>query len=455
MKTASSILFASRLLFPKTGKKSNARRSLLGAMICIGISLVPLVMVLTVSNGMIQGITDRMIGLSSSHISCILYNNSDSVSDLDSFEKTSKSLKSLDSVIDSYPEIQGMGLAASKIGRTGATIRAIQNDMFERNEAFKNLFNVVDGKKEFDSKNSAIIGAKLAEILNVKAGDTIRLITIKDDNNENTSNNDEVENVKKINLRPKITPLKISGIVSSGYQELDALWIFIPIENGFKILPKKSSRFMIGIQTPNAFDINLEFAYKDVEKHIPRYSRIYRWNELNSAEYENFSSTQTMLLFIMMLIVLVASVNISSALVMLVMERRKEIAILKSLGASPLGVTLSFLITGMVTGGFGVLMGIPLGLLCSVNFNLIMNFIEKIVNIVAEFFYLLTHNSVSGLNEIHLLDPAFYLQNVPLNIPLLQLVVIGSGTLMLSLLMSALPAIKAGHEKPIETLRKI
>ena len=73
MKFKASILFAKRLLAPRTGKKSNARKSLQGAFLCIGISLIPLVMVLTVSNGMIEGITSRMIGLSSSHLSCYLH----------------------------------------------------------------------------------------------------------------------------------------------------------------------------------------------------------------------------------------------------------------------------------------------------------------------------------------------------------------------------------------------
>lgn len=447
MKIASSILFASRLLFPRTGKKSNARRSLLGAMICIGISLVPLIMVLTVSNGMIQGITARMIGLSSSHLMCVLVNGTESVSSVENFKEVSANMKSLSDVVDSYPEIQGMGLAASKTGRTGATIRAVEKDIFEKNDAFKTLFDAVSGEKRFETDNSAIIGEKLSEILNVKVGETIRLITIKDESSSSSINS--------VNLRPKITSLKVSGIVSSGYQELDALWLFIPIETGFKILPASSSRFVIGVQSENAFDISLEKAFQAVEKIAPKFTRIYRWNELNTAEYENFSSTQTMLLFIMMLIVLVASVNISSALIMLVMERRKEIAILKSLGASPSGITLSFLITGMTVGGFGVLIGLPLGLLCSVKFNPIMNQIEKLINLISQFFYLLTNNSIEGLTEIHLLDPAFYLQKVPLSIPLPQLLVVVIGTLMLSLLMSALPSIKAGNEKPIETLRKI
>ena len=71
------------------------------------------------------------------------------------------------------------------------------------------------------------------------------------------------------------------------------------------------------------------------------------------------------------------------------------------------------------------------------------------------FYFVLTGGNPELAGQVHLLDPAFYLQNIPLSIPLGQLVIIGCGTLILSLLVSAIPAIKAGSEKPIETLRKI
>jgi len=162
-----------------------------------------------------------------------------------------------------------------------------------------------------------------------------------------------------------------------------------------------------------------------------------------------------MLLFIMMLIVLVASVNISSALVMLVMERKKEIAILKSLGGTSRGISLSFIITGSVTGFFGVLFGLPLGLLFSLNFSRVMNFIEALVNSFAKIFYFLSEGSLSNYVTLHLLDEAFYLQNIPITIPVKEVALISLATILLSLLVSLLPAIKAGKEKPIETLRKI
>lgn len=428
MTLASSFMFASRLLFPRTGKKSNARRSLFGALICIGISLIPLVMVLTVSNGMIKGITERMIGLSTSHLQLLLYSKSKYAADEASLQSLCGAIRSYDSSIKNvYPELQGIGLASSSKGRFGASIRAVEADIFERNPAFASLFEIVEGCTDLASANSCVLGKKLASDLGVHAGESIRLITTKENSAGKTM--------------PKITSLKVSGIVSSGYQELDSLWVFMSLERGFKLLSQKSAKAMVGIETGDPFSIELEKTYRSLSPFLASAGKIYRWNDLNSAQFENFASTQVMLIFIMMLIVLVASVNISSALVMLVMERKKEIAILKSLGGTKNGIALSFIITGGVTGFFGVVFGLPLGLIASVHFSSIMGAIEKIVNIFA--------------SDVHLLDPQFYLQNIPLVIPVPEVIFIAVGTIVLSLLVSVIPALRAGKEKPIETLRKI
>ena len=442
MTLSSSLLFSKRLLFPRTGKKSNARRSLFGALVCIGISLVPLIMVLTVSEGMIKGITERMIGLSSSHLQFDFYPFSEFSQDAASMRDFSMSVKEKDQNIKNvYPELQGIGLASSKNGRFGAAIRAVEADIFERNESFKNLFEVIDGKTDLSSKNSCVIGKKLASDLGVKAGEAVRLITTKENSSGKTV--------------PKITPLRVSGIVSSGYQELDSLWLFIPLESGFSLISMNSGKALVSIETDDAFSMELEKTYYNLKRDLISEGNLYRWNELNTAQYENFASTQIMLLFIMMLIVLVASVNISSALVMLVMERKKEIAILKSLGGTRNGIALSFIITGTVTGFFGVLFGLPLGLFCSLHFSEIMGGIEFLVNSAAKAFYFVADGNISNYAQVHLLDEAFYLQNFSIVISVPKIILIASGTILLSLLVSVIPALKAGKEKPIETLRKI
>ena len=441
MTLKSSLLFAKRLVFPRMEKKSSARRSLLGALLCIGISLVPLVVVISVSNGMIEGITQRIIGLSSSHLQVNVY-NSDSFNVSNHYlAELSEKLESVDGIVSAYPEIQGMALASSSVGRCGAAVRAVPADLFEKNHSYASLFSVLQGNVDLSAeKNTAIIGQKIAADLNLAAGSKFRLITAA---------------VKNGRIIPKVTTFTVAGIVSCGYQELDALWVFIPIEKGFSILPLESSVASVKVETEDAFSDNLIPLSLKIQQKAGSNTRVYRWYELHVSEYENFASTKTLLMFIMLLIVLVACVNIFSALVMLSMERRREIAILKSLGADSKGISFAFLVTGFLIGFGGLAGGIPIGLVCAVNINRILFFMEKVINFGAEFVYLLGGGQEAGFSRITLLDPSFYLQSIPVAIPFFELMLVVLCTLLLTLLASVLPAIRAGREKPLETLRKI
>ena len=245
---------------------------------------------------------------------------------------------------------------------------------------------------------------------------------------------------------PKMVQLQVQGIVSSGYQELDALWVFIPIERTFSLLTER--RVIVGIDTADPQSMQLEHICADLQHDYPRGTVVYTWKQLNSNQFQNLASTKIMLVFIMFMIVLVASVNISSSLVMLVMERRKEIAILRSLGASATGIQRSFLLAGFFCGALGVLAGMPLGLALGVNINAVVAYIEKAVNLIAYFFFLLTERNAAQFNGIHLLDPAYYLQGVPISVPFVELFIIATGTVLLSLVVSFVPALRAGKERP-------
>ena len=293
-----------------------------------------------------------------------------------------------------------------------------------------------------DSANlkSAVIGQKLAELLSVHPGDSIKIITTKNTNGK---------------VSPKLTTFKVSAIISSGYQELDALWVFIPIETAYSSLSLSNASYTVMIETPDAFSSDLVRIQREL-KAAPggRYANFYRWNQIHASEFQNFSSTKVMLVFIMMLIVLVASVNVSSAIVMLVMERRKEIAILKSIGASPKGITLSFLITGMACGFGGVLLGLPIGILASVNANSLIKGLEKILNAGKKLVYLIQGVPAADISAIKLMDPAYYLQDFTVKIQFSHLLLISASAILLSLIVSIIPSIKAGKEKPLSILRK-
>lgn len=442
MTVKSSFMFAKSLIFPKTEKKSSARRSFFGALICIALSIIPLIVVDSVATAMINGMTERIIGLSSNHIGAYIASSYEKVQTPTNFMQLANEIKNIDGIVDTFAEIQSSSLALNKNIRTGIEIRAVQNDIFEKNSAFKEFFEVVEGSLlDFESSNekNAIIGKRIAEILNLSPGDNFRIITTKNVNEK---------------IIPKLTTFKVCAIVSSGYQELDQFWVFIPLETAYSFLTLSNSTFIISCETQDAFSPNLVRIQNDVRSFFGRYANIYRWDQIHSAEFENFSSTKVMLVFVMMLIVLVASINISSAIIMLVMERKKEIAILKSIGATPKGITLSFLITGMACGFGGVLVGLPCGIFCTIFSNQIISGLEKIINFFVRIFYFFKGTSLTSENSVQLLNPEYYLQKIPISIPFNQILLICIFAVVLSLVVSIIPSVKAGKEKPLEILRK-
>ncbi len=435
-----SIKFAGSLIFPKAEKKSLARKSLFGAVLCIGLSLVPLIVVTSITNGMIDGMTERIVGLSSSHIQAYVAPNISKVQSAKAFKDYAKESCSLRGVTGIYPEVEISALAAGKNKRIGIEIRALEPDIFERNKSFAKLFEVCQGDltdfikaDENEKRQPLVIGKKMAEDLELAAGDTLRIITTR-------TAGDGGEKII-----PKLSSFRIAAIVSSGYQELDQFWVFLPLEAAYSSLSMESASYNVMIETEDAFSPELVALQKRLSESFGRYANVYRWDQIHTAEFENFSSTKVMLVFVMMLIVLVATVNISSAIVMLVMERQKEIAILKSIGAKPQGITLAFLLAALACGAGGLVLGLPVGIILTIFSNQIVHALERLVNFFA---------AMGGTGEVHLMDPAYYLSEIPVEIPVNQVILIAVAVLLLSLLVSYLPSRKAGREKPLDILRK-
>lgn len=439
MKMSYALMFAKSLIFPKSEKKSIARKSLFGAVLCIGLSIVPLVVVTAITNGMIDGMTERIIGLSSSHIQAYVSPKITRVATAEAFVKYAKEMGDVRGVTGVYPEVEISAIAAGKNGRSGIQLRAVERDIFLRNNSFATLFELCGGtldqfKDLTDSKRApAIIGKKLSEDLGLAPGDTFRIITTK----TMGENGDRIV--------PKLTSFTVAAIVSSGYQELDQFWVFIPLEAAYSSLSMESANYQVMFETADAFAPELVAVQKRLSDNFGRYANVYRWDQIHTAEFENFSSTKVMLVFVMMLIVLVATVNISSAIVMLVMERQKEIAILKSIGAKPRGITLAFLLAALSCGAGGLVIGLPIGIILTVFSNQIVHGLERLVNLFT---------AMGGGGEVHLMDPAYYLAKIPVEIPGIQIILIAVSVLILSVLVSYIPSRKAGREKPLDILRK-
>ncbi len=152
----SSFLYAMRLLLPKKSSSSNGRKSLFGAMIGIALSIVPLVGVLVVADGMIEGITGRLIGLSSYHMQAVQTNalHLNTQDHLDLLKAMSRDLSTVQGVTDAFIERQGVALAVGAKNRTGATVRAVEERLFSDSLGFSQYLEVIEGSASFPSEKS-------------------------------------------------------------------------------------------------------------------------------------------------------------------------------------------------------------------------------------------------------------------------------------------------------------
>lgn len=444
------VKFALRFLGIGSKTHSTARLSLLGAALGIGISIVPLVVTLVVTDGMVQGISNRTVELGTGQAQVVNVQPRSYSSDC----KDEIAIKEMlrhdmqDSFLcDAWVQREGQGLLVGKKGRSGGVIRAIDGEFFTENKRAKGLMTIIAGEPTLKLKNSIVLGKKIAEKLSLGVGDVCRLITLRE-NHEG----------KKV---PKVSVFNVEAIISSGYQELDALWMFIPLSSGLEILSGYSAIDSVLISTENPFDIvRFDSFLNKVQtkillmENLPQSFEIYTWRELNRGLFYSFTTTKNLILFIVFLITLVASINISHALVMLVMERRAEIAILKATGASPTFITLCFLTAGFFTSFLGLTLALPFGVLISIHINEILKTFENVLNAV---FYYSAYffGGVQEYSQMHLLDPAYYLEEIPVTLDFYELYFVACITLALSFIVSLVPAIKAGREKPLLIMRKI
>jgi lipoprotein-releasing system permease protein len=185
---------------------------------------------------------------------------------------------------------------------------------------------------------------------------------------------------------------------------------------------------------------------------MPAGFSVYSWKEVEQNLFESLASTRTMLLLIMAVTVAVAAVNVSSALTTLVLERGQEIAVLKSLGATPADLAGIFAMGGASIGGLGAILGVAGGLLTSLRINQILSLIEKAANSIRNIAYLLTGGNASSAFKV--LDPAYYLEIIPVQIPYGEMAIVAASTIVLSYIASIGPARRAAALSPLEGLKR-
>jgi lipoprotein-releasing system permease protein len=430
LKTASFIAFRS---FRRDRRREQYRsRPLLGALAGVALSLIPLITVINISEGMIEGIVNRLLETDSSHIQIFSYTDKTA----EEFQAEKEAVLTLSEVKHAFLERKGAGMAYSENGKTGVAVRAVEPDIWQRDEAFARYMEVREGSFDLSGDRSVVLGEAMADKLGVHPGDSVKLLTGK-----------VFAGGRYI---PRITPLTVTGVVSSGYQDLDRLWIFIPYELGNSVLSGETSETILGIKTfdpyGNLNDVIDRIGYVSVGPNW----RAYTWNSLKRSEMNSYQTTRSMLVVIMAMLVLVAVINVSSSLIMLTVENRQPIGILKCLGASPAGIQRIYRMTGLFVGIGGSLLGCGIGLLISRYINELIALVNGTGRLIQRLFSPFN----GGGEDFSLMNAAHYLQTIPVDLQWDMVITVGIGAAILSWITSVIPAARAGHIRPLDVIRK-
>ncbi len=450
MNTLPAVLLARSFLTGRSGKGEKGQRYLLGAVLGVALSLVPLVVVLVVSDGMIEGITARYIETGTYHLQASFTGSGAAPEDPDQKQRTLETLRSLPGIVSVIPETQGPGIALAGGNTANALIRSVGKEFFS-DPGVKTYLETVSGSTGDMRGRDAVLGEALARGLGLKTGDSFSLMTAKSYASEN--------NVPE--LVPKLSFFRVKGIVSAGYRELDSLWLFVNEDSGAKILAPETARFMVGIKVHDPYSSRIDSMRARIESELKAQDSrggsswyVRTWPEIEQSLFKSFSTTRALLVLIMAIAVAVAAVNVGSALSMLIVERRQDIAVLKATGASPVFIGLVFLYAGVFTGGIGTIAGLAAGSLLAWRINDIIGLLERMVNIFSGLIAGLSGAPIPA-SGFRLLDPSFYLSSIPVNFRPGAIALIAALALILCAAVSLLPARKAARLSPLEIVRKV
>ena len=401
-------LISSRNLRPK--KKEGFLKiisvfSFLGIMLGVAI----LIIVMSVMNGFKTDLTKKILGLNP-HI--VIQPNSFVIDD----EYILK-LKNEFQDIKINKSFSGEGIIINNDNAKGVILKGINKDEKKSIEFIKK--NITSGNVKAFKKNRVFLGTELAYNLNLKEGDKINLMS-------------SAFVATPLGSLPKQESFKIAGTFTTGFIEFDQNIVFLGIEDALSIFDKDEKDKNLEIYLNDPLKANL--IKNKIEKINPNYF-IYTWSDLNKSFFSALKVERNVMFIILTLIVIVAAFNIISGLTILIKNKTKEIAILKTLGLSNNSIKKSFFLTGFSIGFFATLSGIILGIIFSHN-------IEKLRVILSSVFNL----------EIFPPD-IYFLEKLPSEINIFSILIIFFLSLTVTAIASYLPAMTISKMKTFRALK--
>ena len=376
----------------------------------IGISLgvAVLIIVMSVLNGFRTELINKIVGFNA-HITIKPYEKKIDI------KNVNQNLISISN--DLVFSNSGEAIILKNNSSKGILLRGYEDNDFSKLKIFDN--NLTLGNSEILSKDYISIGKELSFTLNLDIGDSITLMSSAG-----------METI--IGNLPKQKTFLVSSIFESGMVEFDNNIAFINLKTleDFFNLRKKDRNLEIYLKNPQ----NIEYQKIIAQKNFPN-EFVYTWSDMNSSLFSALKVERNVMFIILSLIIIVAAFNIISGLTILVKNKTRDIAILKSIGVLNKSIVKIFFLIGVIIGTSATIFGIILGVTFSMYVENLRQFLSSIFNISL------------------FPEEIYFLSTMPSEISPSTIIIIALSSILITVVVSIFPALKAAKLDPIKSLK--
>lgn len=387
------------------------------SMMGIALGVAALIIVLSVMNGFQTQVRDRMLSVLP-HME-VYAPRSSAEQVLSDWQGLANNAKQNQQVRGAAPFVAAQAMLARGSSLNGVQARGI-DPANESNVSDLDGQMVTGALKDLRAGEFGIVlGTQLATALDVAVGDTLLLLAPQG-------------SVSPAGFTPRMRQMKIVGTFSTGYYEYDATLAFLNVDDATKVFRDSGAA---GVRLRIADMHRAPAVAQELREQLPGGLYIQDWTQNNRTWFAAVQTEKRMMFLILTLIVAVAAFNLLSSLVMAVKDKQSDIAILRTLGASPGEVARIFLVQGSLIGVVGTLAGVGLGALIAYNVDVIVPFIENLLGVQ------------------FLPQQIYFISQMPSNPQIADMVIIGVTSLVLSLLATLYPSWRASRLQPAQVLR--
>lgn len=384
------------------------------------LGVMALIIVLAVMNGFETDIKEKILD-TYSHIILLKHGEGG----IANYSSLIEKVKGYERVVSASPFIYNQVMLTSKANVSGVVIRGIDPDSAVEvtnigRTIMEGSLNELKNRGGDGTVAGIIIGKELARHLGAFLNEPVTVIS-------------PMGAITPMGMVPRMKQFKVVGIFNVGMYEYDSSLAFISLEDAQRFFAMGDTVTGIEIKVDNVYKAKQTAEIIQRDLGFPYWTK--DWMEMNKNLFSALKLEKVIMFIILFLIVFVAAFNIVSTLIMVVMEKNKDIAILKSMGAPARSIMKIFIIEGLIIGTVGTILGALTGMLAAVNMETIADYVERVLGF-----------------EVFPRD-VYYLDRFPSELNPIDVLIIVIVALMLCFLATLYPSWKASKLDPVEPLR--